>query len=84
MPERHSRSAYPKPCCCTRKRHWGVRQSLKQMAQWLAIDDLSYTEQNWPADTWEHWPHWREVIDEFLETLRFRHQLDTSFLEKSQ
>ncbi len=64
--------------------NWGVRHSLKQMAQWLAIDELSYTEQNWPADNWEHWPHWREVIDEFLETLRFRHQLDRSFMEKPQ
>ncbi|PWF47937.1 hypothetical protein C7C56_013300 [Massilia glaciei] len=49
----------------------------------LALDagDCAYLDDNWPADGWEHWPHWRPALDEFKETMHFRHTMQGSFLE---
>ena len=61
-----------------------IRQRFKQLGEWLAIDDLAYTESGWPDSTWPHWDQWQETRHKFLETLRFRHQLEASFLETPQ
>jgi hypothetical protein len=49
----------------------------------LALDatDLGYLDANWPADSWEHWPRWQAAVDEFKETMQFRHTMQRSFLE---
>lgn len=60
---------------------WEIRHRFKQLGEWLAIDDLAYTEQGWPDSSWAEWPQWVDAIDKFQETLRFRHQLEASFLE---
>ena len=63
---------------------WEIRHRFKQLGEWLDISDLRYTEQGWPGSGWSEWPHWVETIDKFQETLRFRHQLESSFLENPQ
>lgn len=63
---------------------WEIRHRFKQMGEWLDISDLHYTGQGWPDSSWPHWSNWTEAIDKFQETLRFRHQLEASFLENAQ
>ena len=62
---------------------WEIRHRFKQMGEWLDISDLHYTEQGWPDSSWPYWPNWTEAIDKFQETLRFRQQLEASFLENA-
>jgi hypothetical protein len=54
---------------------------LDDIALVLNVSEPTYFENNWPTEAWEHWPQWRKPIDTFLETLRFRHMMQKSFLE---
>ncbi len=58
-----------------------VRNDFNTLARVLDATDLSYARANWPLETWEHWPAWRPVVDNLLETLTFRHTMQASFLE---
>ncbi|MEN9866429.1 MAG: hypothetical protein RL748_2019 [Pseudomonadota bacterium] len=63
---------------------WEIRHRFKQLSEWLDIASLDYTQHGWPGTSWPHWPQWLDAIDKFHETLRFRHQLEASFLETEQ
>jgi hypothetical protein len=60
---------------------YGTRARFKTLAQVLDAAALAYAHAGWPPATWEHWPQWRELADELMETLNFRHTMQTSFLE---
>lgn len=57
------------------------RGNFAVLARALDISDLAYAEESWPAADWQHWPLWREEVDNLMETLRFRHAMQRSFLE---
>jgi hypothetical protein len=61
--------------------HWNTRSLFEVLAKSLDVTDLAYVEQNWPDADWVPWPQWRETIDNFQETLRFRHTMQRSFME---
>jgi hypothetical protein len=58
------------------------RSHFAALARALDAGTLDYAQANWPAAGWEHWPQWRELVDELMETLHFRHTMQASFLEK--
>jgi hypothetical protein len=62
---------------------YSSRARFKTLAQVLDAGDLAYAAAGWPPDTWEHWPQWRELADDLMETLNFRHTMQTSFLENA-
>jgi hypothetical protein len=61
---------------------YGVREQFKPIARLLDASDIAYAHAAWPPSGWEHWPHWRALVDELMETLQFRHAMQRSFLEK--
>ena len=63
--------------------HWRLRSALTSFAAILDAGTTDYAEHNWPPVDWPHWPQWRKPIDDLLETLRFRHAMQRSFLETS-
>jgi hypothetical protein len=60
---------------------YGTRARFKTLAQVLDAGALAYAVAGWPPAPWEHWPEWRALADELMETLNFRHTMQTSFLE---
>ena len=62
---------------------WRLRAAMNDLALVLDVSDTPYFEQHWPAADWQHWPQWRNIVDEFLATLRFRMTMQRSFLETS-
>ena len=65
----------------TEQNVWRLRPALAELATVLDVSDASYFEENWPAADWAQWPQWRNAVDEFLATLRFRHTMQRSFME---
>lgn len=65
------------------KQAYALRGNLKIAARVLDAALLDEVRAGWPRPDWEHWPQWRDPVDELLETLQFRHTLQRSFLEKS-
>lgn len=63
--------------------HWTLRAALPGFAAVLNAGESDYFELHWPQPDWPHWPHWRKPIDDVLDTLRFRHTMERSFLETS-
>ncbi len=66
--------AAPQPTYATRG-HFAV------LARALDAGDLGYAKGNWPGEGWEHWPNWRSLADDLMDTLTFRHTMQASFLE---
>lgn len=58
-----------------------VRSHMSTLQPILDASDPAYAQHGWPADSWEHWPESREMVDQFMETLKFRHIMQASFLE---
>ncbi|NRR29319.1 hypothetical protein HSX11_03885 [Oxalobacteraceae bacterium] len=58
-----------------------TRGQFAVLAQALAATSLDYAHANWPASDWEHWPQWRALVDGLIDTLQFRHTMQSSFLE---
>lgn len=54
---------------------------LRTLGRVLNAGDPAYAATGWPPAAWEHWPQWRPLVDEMLETLNFRHTMQASFLE---
>jgi hypothetical protein len=65
----------------TEQNVWRLRPALTELATVLDVSGASYFEENWPAADWAQWPQWRNAVDEFLATLRFRHTMQRSFME---
>jgi hypothetical protein len=62
---------------------YSSRGTFAVLGKVLDCEDLAYTRANWPSDNWEHWPHWRPLVDDLMETLQFRHTMQASFWEKN-
>ncbi|SHG46708.1 DUF5691 domain-containing protein [Massilia sp. CF038] len=60
---------------------YSMRANLKALGSVLDADDTAYATAGWPASDWPAWPHYREVVDEMMDTLQFRHTMQRSFLE---
>jgi hypothetical protein len=58
-----------------------TRGEFAVLARALDTGVLDYAWDNWPADDWEHWPQWRALVDDLMETLQFRHTMQAGFLE---
>lgn len=61
--------------------HYGAASEFKLLGKALDIGQLDYVRTGWPAEDWEHWPKWRGLVDDLMETLHFRHTMQASFLE---
>lgn len=58
------------------------RSSFGMLARALdAGAALEAAQSGWPASDWEHWPQWRPLVDDLMETLQFRRTMQASFLE---
>ncbi len=64
------------PMLGPRARYW-----FKTLARIADAADVTYMGGGWPAPDWEHWPVYRPLFDEMMETLNFRHTMQASFLE---
>lgn len=51
------------------------------LAKVLDTTVLAEAQTGWPAGDWEHWPQWRQQVDDLIETLQFRTTMQASFLE---
>ncbi len=60
---------------------YSTRGNFAILGKVLACEDLAYARANWPPDNWEHWPQWRSLVDNLMETLQFRYTMQASFLE---
>lgn len=60
---------------------YNMRAIIKSLGRVLNADDTAYAQANWPGADWPHWPHYRDAVDEMMETLQFRHTMQRSFLE---
>jgi hypothetical protein len=58
-----------------------TRGNFTILGKVLHCADLAYARGNWPPAQWEHWPQWRPLVDDLMETLQFRHTMEASFLE---
>ncbi|WP_332876169.1 DUF5691 domain-containing protein [Massilia sp. S19_KUP03_FR1] len=45
---------------------------------------LATAQANWPAPDWEHWPRWRDPVDQLVDTLQFRLTMHAGFLEMDE
>jgi hypothetical protein len=60
---------------------YSTRGNFTILGKALHCADLAYARGNWPPENWEHWPQWRTLVDDLMETLQFRHTMQASFLE---
>jgi hypothetical protein len=58
-----------------------ARRTFAVLAQVLDPAVLAGAHAGWPAADWPHWPQWRSLTDELMETLEFRKTMQASFLE---
>lgn len=71
--QRHVGNQYEHP--------YHMRHQLSTLQTILDASDAAYARDGWPHVSWEHWPQWREMVDELIETLQFRNTMQASFLE---
>lgn len=58
-----------------------TRAGFAVLARALDAAALDAAQAGWPAAEWEHWPQWRALVDDLMETLQFRRTMQASFLE---
>lgn len=58
-----------------------TRRHFAVLARVLDTSVLAAGQPSWPASHWEHWPQWRQLVDDLTETLQFRQTMQASFLE---
>jgi len=68
----------------TSRNNWALESALKSFARVLDVTEMTDYDTGWPDSGWAEWPYWRQKIDSFLETLRFRHNIHASFLENNK
>lgn len=58
-----------------------TRSNFATLAKVLDTSIVDDAQAGWPASGWEHWPLWRQLVDDLMETLQFRNTMQASFLE---
>lgn len=61
-----------------------AQQGLKVLGRTLDPAVLATAQANWPAPDWEHWPRWRDAVDQLMDTLQFRRAMYAAFLEMDE
>lgn len=58
-----------------------TRHHFATLGKVLDTGVITTAQAGWPPGDWQHWPEWRQLVDDTMDRLHFRHTMQASFLE---